>query len=206
MWRGLGGTVVRRSEEAGRLLVRVAPALFVFAPWLVMPGPPPAFVEMAPAEQVWVAVVASLGVAGEHLRVKQALAEFLKPTVTSWREKAVRGMREQEERYREAVAWFGEVAGDVEAWFDFTVRTATAAGQAVISRVDAVPRRRDLPDGVSVKSVNGYEWAHWASVQCRLLHPSQYLAGFRYGHRLLELDVMDVYTGAVDTLKVPFQV
>lgn len=206
MWRGLGGTVVRRSEEAGRLVARVASALFVFAPWLVMPGPPPAFVEMAPAGEVWAAVVASLAVAGEHLRVKQALAEFLKPAVTSWRENAARAVREQEERYREAAAWFGEAACDIEAWFEFAVRSTAAAGRAVISRVDVAPRRRDLPDGVSAKGVNGYEWAYWASVQCRVLHPGQYLAGFRYGCRLLELELADGRGETVATLTVPLQI
>lgn len=205
MWRGLGGTVVRRPEEAEQPSVRIASVLLVFAPWLSMPWRPPAFVKMTPAEDVWAAVVASLGFAGEHRQAKQVLAEFLKPAVATWREEAARELREQEERYRKAVAWFSEAARDVHAWFEFAAHTSTTGGRTVISRVDVVPRRQDLPDGVGVRRVIGYEWAYWASVQCNNPHSSQYLAGFRYGYRLLELDVVDVHTGAVDTLKVPFQ-
>lgn len=206
MWRGVGGTVVSRPEEAGQPSVRIASVLPVFAPWLSMPWRPPAFVEMTPTEDVWAAVVASLGVAGEHRQVKQVLAAFLKPAVAAWREGAARELREQEERYRKAVAWFSEAARDVHAWFDFAVHTSSAGGRAVISRVDAVPRRQDLPDRVGVRGVIGHVWAYLASVQCGSPHSSQHLVGFRYGCRLLELDVMDARTGEVVTLRVPLQV
>lgn len=205
MWRGLGGTVVRRSEETWLLLTWVSSELPVFAPWLVMPQPPPAFVEMVPTDDVWTTVVASLAVAGEHLRVKQALAEFLKPAVASWREGAAREVRMQEECYRRAAAWFSEVADDVNAWFEFATHTAFVGERKVIIRIGAVPRGQNLPAGLRTREINSDEWIWWVAVRRGILAPGRHLMEFRYACRLLEMDVANERTGAVTTLKVPFQ-
>jgi len=205
MWRGMPGTLVRRSEQVERLILSLDPNLFVFAPWLGMPREPAPFVEMPLGGEVYTAVVASLGLSGSWWKAREALVEFLAPAIDSWREEAARQLADREAEFRQAVLWLSEAAEDMEAWFRFVVRTCRDVEPAAVSSIEVVPRRQGLPSGVQLRRVNGYEWAHRVAITCGIPCRNQYLVAFRYGRRKVELDIAEPDSGKVATLVVPFR-